>query len=131
MHRGREGRFESSQLAGCVRPINDALERRSRPRRSTRRARPSRARPRAHSELAAGGSRGHRAHLDRELASIAAALGTHGAAPRTPRTRGVFATRSPDRPESDGLSSVRLVRIDGCNLHVHGIDLIDARPFST
>jgi tRNA (adenine37-N6)-methyltransferase len=49
--------------------------------------------------------------------------------PRGPRVRrGVFATRSPDRPNPVGLSAVRLVRVDGCNLHVNGIDLIDGTP---
>ncbi len=51
---------------------------------------------------------------------------------RTPRgqrsRRSVFATRSPDRPNPIGLSAVRLVRIDGCNLHVRGVDLIDGTP---
>ena len=49
--------------------------------------------------------------------------------PRGPRVRrGVFATRSPDRPNPIGLSAVRLVRVDGCDLHVKGIDLIDGTP---
>lgn len=49
--------------------------------------------------------------------------------PRGPRVRrGLFATRSPDRPNPIGLSAVRLVRVDGCNLHVNGIDLIDGTP---
>src|SRR6476661_462960 len=49
--------------------------------------------------------------------------------PRGPRVRrGLFATRSPDRPNPIGLSAVRLIRVDGCNLHVNGIDLIDGTP---
>ena len=49
--------------------------------------------------------------------------------PRGPRVRrGLFATRSPDRPNPIGLSAVRLVRVDGCDLHVRGIDLIDGTP---
>lgn len=51
---------------------------------------------------------------------------------RTPRgarsRRGVFATRAPDRPNPLGLSSVALVRVAGCNLHVRGIDLLDGTP---
>jgi tRNA-Thr(GGU) m(6)t(6)A37 methyltransferase TsaA len=51
---------------------------------------------------------------------------------RTPRgqrsRRGVFATRSPDRPNPIGLSAVRLLRVEGTNLHVQGIDLIDGTP---
>lgn len=46
----------------------------------------------------------------------------------TRERRGLFATRSPDRPNPIGLSAVRLVRVDGCDLHVHGIDLIDGTP---
>lgn len=49
--------------------------------------------------------------------------------PRGPRVRrGVFATRSPDRPNPIGLSVVRLVRIEGLDLHVRGIDLLDGTP---
>ncbi len=50
------------------------------------------------------------------------------------RTRvGVFATRSPFRPNSLGLSSVRLLRVepwtkDGPALHVAGADLADGTP---
>ena len=44
------------------------------------------------------------------------------------QARGVFATRAPSRPNPIGLSCVRLVRVDGCNLHVHGIDLIEGTP---
>ena len=46
----------------------------------------------------------------------------------TRERRGLFATRSPDRPNPLGLSAVRLVRIEGCNLYVRGIDLIDGTP---
>jgi tRNA-Thr(GGU) m(6)t(6)A37 methyltransferase TsaA len=49
--------------------------------------------------------------------------------PRGTRVRrGLFATRSPDRPNPIGLSAVRLLRVDGCDLHVRGIDLIDGTP---
>jgi tRNA-Thr(GGU) m(6)t(6)A37 methyltransferase TsaA len=41
---------------------------------------------------------------------------------------GVFATRSPRRPNPIGLSIVRLVRVEGCLLHVEGLDLIDGTP---
>jgi tRNA (adenine37-N6)-methyltransferase len=46
----------------------------------------------------------------------------------TRERRGLFATRSPDRPNPIGLSTVRLVAVDGCDLHVRGIDLIDGTP---
>jgi tRNA (adenine37-N6)-methyltransferase len=42
--------------------------------------------------------------------------------------RGVFATRSPRRPNAIGLSLVRLVRIDGSVLHVEELDLLDGTP---
>ena len=42
--------------------------------------------------------------------------------------RGVFATRSPHRPNRLGLSCVRLLRIDGLHLSVAGHDLLDATP---
>jgi tRNA-Thr(GGU) m(6)t(6)A37 methyltransferase TsaA len=42
--------------------------------------------------------------------------------------RGVFATRSPKRPNAIGLSLVRLVRIDGTVLHVEELDLLDGTP---
>jgi tRNA (adenine37-N6)-methyltransferase len=46
----------------------------------------------------------------------------------TRQPRGVFATRSPDRPNPIGLSSVRLLRIEGRRLFVRGIDLLDGTP---
>lgn len=48
--------------------------------------------------------------------------------PRSDRKHGVFATRSPHRPNPIGLSVVRLDRIDGLILHVRGIDLLDSTP---
>jgi tRNA (adenine37-N6)-methyltransferase len=49
--------------------------------------------------------------------------------PRGPRVqRGLFATRSPDRPNPIGLSALRLVRVEGWDLHVRGIDLLDGTP---
>jgi tRNA (adenine37-N6)-methyltransferase len=36
---------------------------------------------------------------------------------------GVFATRSPRRPNLIGLSSVRLVRVEGATLHIEEVDL--------
>jgi tRNA (adenine37-N6)-methyltransferase len=48
--------------------------------------------------------------------------------PRSSRRRGVFATRSPHRPNPIGLSVVELVRVDGLTVHVRGVDLIDGTP---
>lgn len=49
--------------------------------------------------------------------------------PRGPRVRrGLFATRSPDRPNPLGLSAVQLTGIEGLRLHVRGVDLLDGTP---
>mgnify|MGYP003576613891 CR=1 FL=1 len=49
-----------------------------------------------------------------------------------PRTRsgrkGVFATRSPHRPNPLGLSAVRLERVDGLTLHISDVDMLDGTP---
>ncbi len=42
--------------------------------------------------------------------------------------RGVFATRSPRRPNPIGLSIVELVRREGNVLYVDGIDILDGTP---
>jgi tRNA (adenine37-N6)-methyltransferase len=44
------------------------------------------------------------------------------------RPHGVFATRSPQRPNPIGLTVVRLLRREGCNLYVHGVDMLDGTP---
>lgn len=41
---------------------------------------------------------------------------------------GVFATRSPNRPNPIGLSVVKLEKIDGTDLYVSGIDMVDNTP---
>lgn len=48
--------------------------------------------------------------------------------PRGGPKRGVLATRSPHRPNSIGLSAVRLERIEGKTLHLRGVDLLDGTP---
>lgn len=49
--------------------------------------------------------------------------------PRGPRVkRGVFATRSPYRPNPLGLSCVRLEKVEGRKLLVSGFDLLDGTP---
>jgi tRNA (adenine37-N6)-methyltransferase len=49
--------------------------------------------------------------------------------PRGPaKRRGVFSTRSPHRPNPIGLTSVELLRIEGLNLIVGPLDLIDGTP---
>lgn len=42
--------------------------------------------------------------------------------------KGVFATRSPHRPNPLGLSAVRLERVEGLVLHVRDVDLVDGTP---
>ena len=42
--------------------------------------------------------------------------------------RGVFATRSPSRPNPIGISIVRLVKIEKNILHVQDLDIIDGTP---
>ncbi|HWY70389.1 MAG TPA: tRNA (N6-threonylcarbamoyladenosine(37)-N6)-methyltransferase TrmO [Terriglobales bacterium] len=44
------------------------------------------------------------------------------------RPHGVFATRSPRRPNPIGLTVVELRRRNGVELHVNGVDMIDNTP---
>jgi tRNA (adenine37-N6)-methyltransferase len=48
--------------------------------------------------------------------------------PRSERRRGVFATRSPYRPNPIGLSAVELLGIEGRVLRVANLDLLDGTP---
>lgn len=48
--------------------------------------------------------------------------------PTDDRPHGVFATRSPKRPNPIGLTVVELLRRDGTRLHVRGIDMLDGTP---
>jgi tRNA-Thr(GGU) m(6)t(6)A37 methyltransferase TsaA len=50
------------------------------------------------------------------------------APPTDTRPHGVFATRSPRRPNPIGLTVVRLLGRDGCRLRVVGIDMLDGTP---
>lgn len=43
-------------------------------------------------------------------------------------THGVFAMRGPARPNPIGISVVRLVRVEGCTLHVEDVDIVDGTP---
>ena len=51
-----------------------------------------------------------------------------GTPPSDNRPHGVFATRSPKRPNPIGLTVVELLRRDGLALHVRGIDMLDGTP---
>lgn len=48
--------------------------------------------------------------------------------PRGDQKRGLFATRSPYRPNPIGLSAVRLLSVTGLTLGVRGLDLLDGTP---
>jgi tRNA-Thr(GGU) m(6)t(6)A37 methyltransferase TsaA len=48
--------------------------------------------------------------------------------PRSTKKRGVFATRSPHRPNPIGMSVVRLEKVEGLTLHVANVDLLDGTP---
>ena len=48
--------------------------------------------------------------------------------PRSDKRRGVFATRSPHRPNPLGMSLVELTGIDGLVLSVKGLDLLEGTP---
>ena len=51
-----------------------------------------------------------------------------GTPPSDNRPHGVFATRSPRRPNPIGLTIVELLRREGPSLHVRGIDMLDGTP---
>jgi tRNA (adenine37-N6)-methyltransferase len=51
-----------------------------------------------------------------------------GTPPCDNRPHGVFATRSPRRPNPIGLTVVELLRREGCDLHVRGVDMLDGTP---
>jgi tRNA-Thr(GGU) m(6)t(6)A37 methyltransferase TsaA len=59
----------------------------------------------------------------------------HQAAPRllvTPflddQERGIFATRAPSRPNAIGLSTVRLLRVEGPRIEIADVDMLDGTP---
>lgn len=51
-----------------------------------------------------------------------------GAPPTDDRPHGVFATRSPRRPNPIGLTVVELLGRDGAVLRVRGVDMLDGTP---
>ena len=51
-----------------------------------------------------------------------------GTPPTDTKPHGVFATRSPYRPNPIGLTVVKLVGRDGPNLQVVGLDMLDGTP---
>lgn len=51
-----------------------------------------------------------------------------GTPPSDDRPHGVFATRSPYRPNPIGLTVVELLRREGLRLHVRGVDMLEGTP---
>jgi tRNA (adenine37-N6)-methyltransferase len=51
-----------------------------------------------------------------------------GTPPSDNRPHGVFATRSPYRPNPIGLTVVQLLRREGPRLHARGIDMLEGTP---
>lgn len=51
-----------------------------------------------------------------------------GTPPSDNRAHGVFATRSPRRPNPIALTVVELLRRDGARLYVRGVDMLDGSP---
>jgi tRNA-Thr(GGU) m(6)t(6)A37 methyltransferase TsaA len=62
----------------------------------------------------------HKAHRD--------ILTVHPRRDRSRRQAGVFATRSPDRPNPLGLHRVKILNIQGNRLHVGPLEAIDGTP---
>src|SRR5439155_25469237 len=48
--------------------------------------------------------------------------------PRSTKKRGLFATRTPHRPNPIGLSVLRLERVEGRVVHVRDVDVLDGTP---
>jgi tRNA-Thr(GGU) m(6)t(6)A37 methyltransferase TsaA len=55
-------------------------------------------------------------------------LRVHPRGDLTRSEQGVFATRSPDRPNPIGLHRVRVLEIDGARLRVDGLEALDGTP---
>jgi tRNA-Thr(GGU) m(6)t(6)A37 methyltransferase TsaA len=51
-----------------------------------------------------------------------------GTPPADDQPHGVFATRSPRRPNPIGLTVTQLLRREGRRLHVRGVDMLDGTP---
>jgi tRNA (adenine37-N6)-methyltransferase len=58
----------------------------------------------------------------------AGACELQGVPPTDDRPHGVFATRSPRRPNPIGLTVVELLGREGCALRVRGLDMLDGTP---
>jgi tRNA-Thr(GGU) m(6)t(6)A37 methyltransferase TsaA len=63
--------------------------------------------------------------LDRARREV---LRVHPRGDRSRPEQGVFATRSPDRPNPIGLHRVRVLAVDGVRVHVGGLEAVDGTP---
>lgn len=61
---------------------------------------------------------------ERNRGTLRVTPGKHGRSPLT----GVFACRSPSRPNPIGLTVVKLEAVDGCRLRVSGLDAFEGSP---
>jgi tRNA-Thr(GGU) m(6)t(6)A37 methyltransferase TsaA len=66
--------------------------------------------------------------FDRQIFDGKAEFQLLGTPPSDDRSHGVFATRSPRRPNPIGLTVVELLRREGRKLHVRGVDMLDGTP---
>ena len=66
--------------------------------------------------------------FDRQIAEGKTEFELQGTPPSDDRPHGVFATRSPRRPNPIGLTVVELLRREGTRLHVRGVDMLDGTP---
>lgn len=66
--------------------------------------------------------------FDRQISDGNTEFELLAAPPSDDRPHGVFATRSPRRPNPIGLTVVELLRREGRLLHVRGIDMLDETP---
>jgi tRNA-Thr(GGU) m(6)t(6)A37 methyltransferase TsaA len=64
-------------------------------------------------------------YLDRATRDV---LSVHPRGDSTRPIRGVFATRSPDRPNPIGVTSVRVLAVEGLSLEVTGLDAVGGTP---
>lgn len=63
--------------------------------------------------------------LDRARRDV---LAVHPRGDRGNPMRGVFSTRSPDRPNPIGLHTVQILAIDGTRVHVRNLEALDGTP---
>jgi tRNA-Thr(GGU) m(6)t(6)A37 methyltransferase TsaA len=63
--------------------------------------------------------------LDRASRDV---LRVHPRGDRTSPERGVFSTRSPDRPNPIGLHRVEIAEIDGARVRVRPLEAVDGTP---